>query len=261
MALTKFATRESLAGALLLSCALLAASPVLAQEPNLWDKMVNTVGLGGNKPAPQPVQAPQASQSSASPPRQPPAPAQAAQATLAVQPAAQSPSLWDNMANTVGLGGNKPAPQPAAPQASQPAPVPAQAPQAAQAAQPAAQSPGMFDNILGKFGFGAKTDPGSIDYSERQKLVVPQTRDLPPPRPQPERQAAKSAGAGRGPDQAAGRISAESAGPGWPDLGPARRRHVEREEIFWPFLKISQSLKNGIFKAGAVVPALSFYIA
>jgi hypothetical protein len=131
MAVTKFATRESLAGALLLSCALLAASPVEAQEPNLWDKMVNTVGLGGNKAAPQQA-APQPVQ----------APVQAAQ-------------------------------------------------QPAQAAQPA-QSPGLFDNVLGKVGFGAKTDPTSIDYSERQKLAVPQTRDLPPPRPQPERTVTRS---------------------------------------------------------------------
>jgi hypothetical protein len=137
MAVTKFATRESLAGALLLSCALLAASPVRAQEPNLWDKMVNTVGLGGNKAAPQQA-APQPVQ----------APVQAAPA----------------------------------------------APQPAQAAQPAAQSPGLFDNVLGKVGFGAKTDPTSIDYSERQKLAVPQTRDLPPPRPQPERQVTRSGG-------------------------------------------------------------------
>jgi hypothetical protein len=209
MAVTKFATRESLAGALLLSWALLAASPVLAEEPSLWDKMANTVGLGGNKPAPQPVApqpaqapqalqtapqalqtAPQALQTAPQASQTAPAPAQAPQATLTAQPAAQSPSLWDKMANTVGLGGNKPAPQPA--QASPTAPVP----QAAQAAQPAAQSPGMFDNVLGKVGFGAKTDPTSIDYSERQKLAVPQTRDLPAPRPQPERQAAKSAGGG-----------------------------------------------------------------
>ena len=60
-------------------------------------------------------------------------------------------------------------------------------------AQPA-QSPGLFDNVLGKVGFGAKTDPTSIDYSERQKLAVPQTRDLPPPRPQPERQVTRSGG-------------------------------------------------------------------
>jgi hypothetical protein len=139
MAVTKFATRESLAGALLLSCALLAASPVQAEEPNLWDKMVNTVGLGGNKAAPQQA-APQPVQ----------APVQA------------SPT----------------APQPV---------------QAAQPAQPATQSPGLFDNVLGKVGFGAKTDPTSIDYSERQKLAVPQTRDLPPPRPQPERTVTRSA--------------------------------------------------------------------
>ncbi len=137
MALTKFATRGSLAGALLMSCALTAASPALAQEPSLWDKMANTVGLGGNKPAPQQA-APQA-----------------------VQPVQ-------------------------APQASQTAPQPVQA-------QPA-QSPGLFDNVLGKVGFGAKTDPTSIDYSERQKLAVPQTRDLPPPRPQPERQVTRSGG-------------------------------------------------------------------
>jgi hypothetical protein len=137
MAVTKFATRESLAGALLLSCALLAASPVRAQEPNLWDKMVNTVGLGGNKAAPQ---------------------------QAAPQPVQQAPV--------------------------QASPV---APQPAQAAQPAAQSPGLFDNVLGKVGFGAKTDPTSIDYSERQKLAVPQTRDLPPPRPQPERTVTRSA--------------------------------------------------------------------
>jgi hypothetical protein len=143
MALTKYTARESLAGAFLLSGALLAASPLQAQEPNLWDKMVNTVGLGGNKAAPQqaapqPVQAPQASQT----------------------PLQASPT----------------------------------APQPAQAAQPAAQSPGLFDNVLGKVGFGAKTDPTSIDYSERQKLAVPQTRDLPPPRPQPERTVTRSAG-------------------------------------------------------------------
>lgn len=137
MAVTKFATRESLAGALLVSCALLAAAPVRAQEPNLWDKMVNTVGLGGNKAAPQ---------------------------QTAPQPVQQAPVQ-------------------AAPTASQPV----------QAAQPAAQSPGLFDNVLGKVGFGAKTDPTSIDYSERQKLAVPQTRDLPPPRPQPERTVTRSA--------------------------------------------------------------------
>jgi hypothetical protein len=153
MAVTKFAMRESLAGALLLSCALLAASPVRAQEPNLWDKMVNTVGLGGNKAAPQQA-APQPVQ----------APVQASQAT------------------------------PMKPQASPAAPPPVQAAQPAQpAAQPAAQSPGLFDNVLGKVGFGAKTDPSSIDYSERQKLAVPQTRDLPPPRPQPERTVTRSA--------------------------------------------------------------------
>jgi hypothetical protein len=147
MALTKFATRGSVGGALLLSCALLAASPALAQEPSLWDKMANTVGLGGNKPAPQQA-APQAVQ----------APVQASQT---------------------------------APQASKTA-----APQASQTPQPteAAPSPGLFDNVLGKVGFGAKTDPTSIDYSERQKLAVPQTRDLPPPRPQPERQVTRSGG-------------------------------------------------------------------
>jgi hypothetical protein len=142
MALTKFATRGSLAGALLLSCALMAASPALAQEPSLWDKMANTVGLGGNKPAPQQA-APQA-----------------------VQAPVQTP------------------------QASQTAPQTSQTPQPAAAAP----SPGLFDNVLGKVGFGAKTDPTSIDYSERQKLAVPQTRDLPPPRPQPERQVTRSGG-------------------------------------------------------------------
>jgi|GEM_PF-5127165 len=156
MALTKFAARDNLAGAFLLSCTLLAASPVLAQEPNLWDKMVNTVGLGGNKPAPQQA-APQPVQ----------APVQAPQASQTAPQASQMK-----------------------PQASQTAPQPVQA---AQPAQPAAQSPGLFDNILGKVGFGAKTDPTSIDYSERQKLAVPQTRDLPPPRPQPERTVTRSA--------------------------------------------------------------------
>jgi hypothetical protein len=170
MAVTKFATRESLAGAFLLSCALLAASPVQAQEPNLWDKMVNTVGLGGNKAAPQqavqaPAQAPQASQT----------------APQASQTAPQASQTAPQASQT-------------APQASQTKPQASQtAPQPVQAAQPA-QSPGLFDNVLGKVGFGAKTDPSSIDYSERQKLAVPQTRDLPPPRPQPERQVTRSAG-------------------------------------------------------------------
>ena len=151
MAVTKFATRESLAGALLLSCALLAASPVQAQEPSLWDKMVNTVGLGGNKPAP---------------------PQPAAQPVQAPVPAPQASQTKPQASQT-------------APQASQITPQPVQA------AQPA-QSPGLFDNVLGKVGFGAKTDPTSIDYSERQKLAVPQTRDLPPPRPQPERTVTRS---------------------------------------------------------------------
>ena len=150
MGLRKYATRESHAGRFpqgrfalrspVLRLFSVAPAQVLAQssEPSLWDKMLNTVGVGGNL-APQPaaawVQAPQASRTSG--------------------------------------------------QAAQPQPQPVPTPQAAQAVQAPAQSPGMFDNILGKVGWGAKPDPSSIDYSERQKLAVPPQRDLPPPQPLP----------------------------------------------------------------------------
>jgi hypothetical protein len=126
MRLMRNATRESRTGLLrlsFLSCALLAAAPASAQEPSMWDKVINTVGLGG--------------QSNASPA----------------------------------------APQPGATQAAQPAPQPSQ--------------PGMMDGVMSKIGLDS-TGP-AIDYSERQKLAVPQQRVLPKPNPAPERQVASPA--------------------------------------------------------------------
>jgi hypothetical protein len=87
--------------------------------------------------------------------------------------------MWDKMMNTVGLGGN-PAPRPAAPQPS--------APPSTQV-QPA--QPGMMDGVMGKIGLDSSGP--AIDYSERQKLAVPQQRVLPQPNPAPERLVARPA--------------------------------------------------------------------
>ena len=91
MSLTKFATRArmtDLVSASVLSCALFACAPARAQEPNLWDKAMSSVGLGG-KPdagAQQQPAAPQAQQA----PQEPVAP--------------QQPGMWDRMTNSIGLG-------------------------------------------------------------------------------------------------------------------------------------------------------------
>jgi hypothetical protein len=63
----------------------MAAAPARAEEPGLWDKMMNTVGLGG-KPAANANPAPQAPQ-----------------AVQASQPA-QAPGMFDKVMGTVGLG-------------------------------------------------------------------------------------------------------------------------------------------------------------
>ena len=163
------------------------------------------------------------------------------------------------MANTVGLGGNKPAPQQPAPQAVQGRfrrrrlrrprrrhPGPRR--RLADAAPMAAPSPGLFDNVLGKVGFGAKTDPTSIDYSERQKLAVPQTRDLPPPRPQPERQVTRSGG-----DEALtkppGEYLQKVPGQDGQISGLREGDMSEREEVFRSVLSVSRRLKNGNFQS------------
>lgn len=87
--------------------------------------------------------------------------------------------MWDKMMNTVGLGG-KPAQAPAAPQTSAPQSTPAQPAQ-----------PGVIDGVMGKIGLDSSGP--AIDYSERQKLAVPQQRVLPKPNPAPERQVARPA--------------------------------------------------------------------
>ena len=88
--------------------------------------------------------------------------------------------MWDKMMNTVGLGG-KPAQPAAAPQPS--------APQSAQPAQAQPAQPGVMDGVMSKIGFDSSGP--AIDYSERQKLAVPQQRVLPKPNPAPERQVAR----------------------------------------------------------------------
>jgi hypothetical protein len=123
-------------------------------------------------------------------------------ALFAAAPAwAQEPSLWDKALGSVGLGGKQDAQQQAAPTQPVQAPQAARAPQAAQAPQApqavqtpqAAQEPGMWDRVTSSVGLGKKTEPSTIDYSERPKLAVPQQRDLPRPAPMPERQVNRAA--------------------------------------------------------------------
>jgi hypothetical protein len=92
----RIATRESRMGLFrlsFLSCALLAAAPASAQEPSMWDKMMNTVGLGGN-PAPSPA-APQ------------PAAPQSAQPAAPAQPA--QPGFMDGVMGKIGFDSSGPA--------------------------------------------------------------------------------------------------------------------------------------------------------
>lgn len=72
-----------------------AAAPALAQEPNLWDKMLSTVGVGGKpeaRPETRPAPAPVA------------APAQAPAVPAPAQASSQSPGFFDNVLGKVGLG-------------------------------------------------------------------------------------------------------------------------------------------------------------
>ena len=144
MALTKFATRGSLAGALLVSCALYGRVAGSGPEPNLWDKMANAVGAGRRQ-----GRAPEA--------------------------ARKLRSLSGDRASSPRRRPKDPLGGQAAPRSQ--TPTPRRAP-----------SPGLSATIvLGKVGFGAKTIASSIDYSERQKLAVPQTATCRRLRPQPER--------------------------------------------------------------------------
>jgi hypothetical protein len=81
----------------------MAAAPARAEEPGLWDKMMNTVGMGG-KPAASANPAPQAPQAVQAPQAAPaPQAIQAPQAAPAPQ-AAQQPGMFDKVMGTVGLG-------------------------------------------------------------------------------------------------------------------------------------------------------------
>jgi hypothetical protein len=94
-----------------LSCALVggavavSVAPALAEEAGIWDKVMNTVGLGGAKPAdrapanPVPVQPVAAAPAQANPVQPVPAP---------VAAAPQKPGMFDNVLKSVGLGGPKP---------------------------------------------------------------------------------------------------------------------------------------------------------
>jgi len=51
----------------------------------------------------------------------------------------------------------------------------------------------MFTSVINSVGLGGKDPASDIDYRERPKLAVPQTRDLPPPKPSVERRAVQPA--------------------------------------------------------------------
>ena len=91
---------------------------------------------------------------------------------------AKEPGMYDRVMGAVGLGG---AQQPARVEASRPSQPAAPRVVAAPVAVPA-EEPGMFDKVMGNVGLGGNPEVNNIDYSERPKLVVPQQRDLPPPR-------------------------------------------------------------------------------
>jgi hypothetical protein len=111
MSLMKFSARLRLAGAVGLALLASAGAPALAQEPkqepNLWDKTLNMVGLGGKpdaaavpaQPAAPQVAAPQVPASRAAAPA-------AGPVMAPVAPSAQSPGVLDNVLGKVGLGGS-----------------------------------------------------------------------------------------------------------------------------------------------------------